>query len=903
MHHLFKFWLLFILIFTYISSSFGQTGCMPVDLKCEFHHNPLGIDRENPRLSWHMEDLRRGANQTAYRIQVASDSMALANGQANIWDTGKLTSGQSANIQYDGDQLASRTKYYWRVIVWDLQQIQSAPSAIATFETGFLHGLREWKGAWISDGKDIDYKPAPYFRKTFNIKGKIASARAYICGLGYFELSLNGNKVGDHLLDPGYTSFDKTVLYQTFDITGYLNSNENAIGVVLGNGWYNEQSKAVWYFDKAPWRERPKFILNIYIKYENGQEDLITSDTSWKTSSGPIIFNNIYSGEYYDARLEHAGWNTANFDDHNWENAKLAHAQSGKLLAQSMPPIRITKVVKPVKMVKINDTTYVYHMGINFAGLSQLTVSGQHGTMITLKHGEALYPDGRLDNKNISVHYRFEDSTEVAQTDRYILKGEGTEVYMPRFTYHGFRYVEVTSSKPVQLTINSLKGYQFHTDIERVGHFSCSNPLMNRIYEAGLLSYVSNLEGIPTDCPHREKNGWTGDGHIGAETGLFNYDGILLYEKWIRDFRDAQRGSGELPGIIPTSGWGYHWGNGPAWDSGLILIPYYLYLHYGDEYLITTYYENFKRYVDYLTFRSHDNLVDIGLGDWQPYKTETPVELTSSCYYYIDTHLLAKFARITGHAADELYYTQLAENIKTAINQKFLNSSNDTYANGSQTALSAALYQGVVPGGKLETVGEKLEVAVHANDDHLDVGLLGSKYLLNALTEAGDTELAYRVASQETKPSWGWWLLQGETTFQESWDLGPSRNHIMYGEIVAWMFKALAGINPDPEHPGFKNIIIKPGIVPGLNNVQASHQSVYGTIVSDWEKTRKGARVHLTIPANSTATIYLPVSEKQQVYESGQKLLSSTGQITLVSQNGGKVVYKVMAGDYYFEIK
>lgn len=891
-------WFFVILIFFH-GNIWGQPPCVPVDLQCEYQSHPLVIDQQNPRLSWKLKDNRKGAVQTGYQIMVASDPALLKNEKADIWNTGKINSSQSNAIHYQGKPLTSRRQYYWQVIVWDKDGKRSVPSAIGEWETGMFQ-LTDWKGSWISDGKDTTFEPAPYFVKDFDLHGKIKSARLYICGIGYYELHLNGQKVGDRVLDPGYTRFDKTNLYTAYDLTSQLQQGKNAIGVILGNGWFNEQSRAVWYFHKAPWRGRPQLLLNLFVKYTDGRTETIVSDTSWKVSTGSIVFNNIYSGEYQDNRLRKEGWDQPGFDHSAWPKARLVSSPGGELRGQLMPPIRIKKEIKPVSVRKFNDTTYLFDMGQNFAGWSRLAVSGKRGTVIHIKHGEVLYPDGRLNIQRISAHYRFADTTEKAQTDQFILNGNGTEIFQQHFNYHGYQYVEVTANDPVDLNINSITGLFMHTDVKDAGHFSCSDTLVNKIYDAGIWSYLSNLYGIPTDCPHREKNGWTGDGHIGAETGLFNFDGILLYEKWIGDFMDEQRKSGELPGIIPTSGWGYQWGNGPAWDAAIMMVPWYIYLYYGDATLIHKYYENYKRYVDYLTFRSENHLVNIGLGDWIPYKTKTPVELTSSCYYYTDAHLLSLFAKLNGQTEDAVHYAELADKIKGAINEKYLDRKTMTYANGSQTSLSAALYQQIVPDDLRDGIAGSLANAVKQNDSHLDVGLLGSKYLLNALSDNGYGDLAFTVASQRTKPSWGWWILQGMTTYQESWDLGPSRNHIMYGEIVAWMFKDLAGIQPDPDFPGFKNVILKPDFVNGLTHAEAMHETVYGTIRSSWKRTPDGIIYSIEIPANTTATVDLA---GKKLYENNNLVNNNSQDIHLIKNENSRMIYRVAAGKYEFKIK
>jgi alpha-L-rhamnosidase len=895
--------IIFFIFETLTFQSFGQNICKPIDLRCEYRCNPCGIDVAQPRLSWKIDDNRRGACQIACRILVAADSSLLSVGKADVWDSGKKHSSLTSSVRYDGHPLQADKQYFWRVIIWDKKGKACAPSAIASWNTG-LYDLKDWKGSWIDDGQNINFKPAPYFRKPFDVTKKIKRAFAYICGLGYYELSLNGKKIGDRMLDPGYTRFDKTALYASYDVTHFLQEGKDAIGVILGNGWYNEQSKAVWYFDKVSWRARPRLLFNLSIEYDNGEKEIISSDSSWKVSTGPIIFNNVYSGEKYDARLDQPGWNTVNFDDHSWKQATVILPHEGRVKSQLMPPIRVMEVIKPVTFTKINATTFLYDLGQNFAGVCKIYVTGEKGTVLKIKHGERLYSTGRLDNQLLNQYSRFDDPEEQGQTDTYILKGEGTEEYTPSFTYHGFRYVEITSDKPVELNKESLEGMVMHTDLTRVGNFECSNPLVNAIWIATNWSYLSNLFSIPTDCPHREKNGWTGDGHLASEFGLLNYDGILFYEKWINDFADEQRNSGELPGIIPSSGWGYSWGNGPAWDSGLLLIPWYLYQYYGDDELIRLHYENYKRYVDYLTYRSKDNLVDIGLGDWVTWKTETPVELTSSCYYYMDAFLLSEFSRLTGRTEKESYYKNLAFKIKDAINRKYLDKEKGIYANGSQTALSAALYFGIVPEELVKKVSSALAQSVKDNGNSLDVGLLGSKYLLNALSNTGHSNEAYLVASKDTQPSWGWWIKNGATTLHEDWKSKGSLNHIMMGEVSAWMTRTLAGINIDPENPGFKNSIIKPHFVAGLNHAKGSLNSIHGEIVSEWTRNAGEIILHLQIPANTTATVYLPESSEIKIVD-GRELLEakSTKEIQFLYRVKEFVVYRIVAGTYSFCIR
>ncbi|WP_332369822.1 family 78 glycoside hydrolase catalytic domain [Spirosoma telluris] len=525
-----------------------------MELQCEHLTNPLGIDAGAPRFSWRLEDVRSGAKQTAYKLVVGIDSSLVSQGKGGHWQSGKIPSNTQL-VTYSGVPLQPFTKYFWRLEVWDKDRKPST-SSVASFETGLMNS-GNWKGNWISDINDVTLKPAPYFRKPFEITKKIKSARAYIAAGGLYELYLNGQKIGSHRLDPMYTRYDRRTLYVTYDVTPQLQSGQNAIGVLLGNGWYNHQSAtAGWYFDKAPWRARPAFCLDLRITYVDGTIETISSGKDWKTALSPIVFNSIYTSEHYDGRLEQSGWNTVSFTDSSWKPAIDRSAPSTNIVAQSLYPIRLVEAIATRSMTKINDTTFVYDLGRNIAGISQFRAKGPSGMTFRLKHGERLYANGRVDLSNIDVYYRPVDNTAPFQTDVFILRGEGEETFTPHFNYKGFQYVEVTSSQPVELTKESLVGYFMHSDVPPIGQVSSSNPTLNKIWWATNNTYLSNLFGYPTDCPQREKNGWTGDAHITIETGLYNFDAITIYEKWLADHRDEQQPNGVLPAIIPTSGWG-----------------------------------------------------------------------------------------------------------------------------------------------------------------------------------------------------------------------------------------------------------------------------------------------------------------------------------------------------------
>jgi len=876
----------------FFANSYAVLPVKAVALKCEYLSNPIGIDAAQPRLIWQLADSRQGAKQTAWEIVTGTDSLAVSRGQGGDWQTGKVNS--SANlIPYAGKALQPYTKYYWSVSLWDKDGKKIETSAIANFETGLM-GMKNWKGFWINDDHDINTKPAAYFRKTFETGKKIKSARAYIAVAGLYELYINGKKIGNHRLDPMYTRFDRRNLYVSYDVTANLRSGKNAIGVILGNGWYNFQSIGVWDFERAPWRNRPAFCLDLRVTYDDGSVETITSDESWKSSLGAVTYNSIYTGEQYDARLEQSGWDTPDFDDKKWSGVSNRQAPSPNIVSQAMQPVRNVEQIACKTMRKINDTTYIFDMGRNIAGVSQITLKGDSGTIIRLTHAERLYKNGYPDQSNVDYFLSIPTrKSDPFSTDIYTLNGKGVETFMPKFNYKGFQYVEVISNKPISLTKESLVAYFMHSDVEATGSITSSSELVNKLWAASNASYLSNLVGYPTDCPQREKNGWTGDAHIASETGLYNFDGITIYEKWMADHRDEQQPNGVLPSIVPTDGWGYEWGNGPDWTSTIAIIPWNVYLFYGDPKLLSDCYGNIQRYVDHINELYPTGLTTWGLGDWAPVKSKTPVELTSSAYYYVDVNILAKAAKILGKADDYAKYSALAAKIKDAINAKYLNPKTAIYAEGYQTEQSVPLCWGIVPDSLKAKAAAHLADSVAANNYHLDVGILGAKAILNALSENGQAQTAYRLASQDTYPSWGWWIVNGATTLYENWNINAPRdlslNHIMFGEIDAWMYKALGGIKPDESEPGFKNVLLSPNFVAGLDHFEATHTGPYGKIISSWKRVGKGVKYSVTVPANSTASVNFP-NDGKQVYADGKKITTQSN-------------YQLQAGSYEFEIK
>lgn len=862
-----------------ISCNNHYENLRPIDLKCEHSVNPLGVDSEAPRFSWMIPQNSNAKKQSYYQIFVGTDSLGIVNNRSLVWNSGKIESDDNL-VVYKGEELASNTKYFWGVKFWNEKGNESKLSELASFQTG-IKG--DWSAKWITDTEDIEEKRAPYFKKEIKTVSPVARGTVYLASAGLHEISLNGKKVGDSFMNPAFTRFDKRVLYCTYDVTSLLKAN-NVIDIVLGNGWYNHQSTAVWDFHKAHWRARPRFMFQMEIEYKDGSTETIVSDNSWKTSFGKIQLNSIYTAEHID--------NNKNTGE--WKNAIEVASPTELLSSQQLPPVRKVEEYKAVSCSKINDRTYLFDFGQNMSGITKLRITGEEGTLIKVKHGEQLR-EGRIDNTGIEVHYRPSDDSDPFQTDVYILSGNGEEVFAPKFNYKGFQYAEVIADRKIQLNENSLKACFAHTDVEPVGTIESSNELISQIWKATNMSYLSNLYGYPTDCPQREKNGWTGDGQIAIETGLFNFDGVLVYEKWMDDHRDEQQEDGSLPAIIPTSGWGYTWANGPDWTSSMVLVPWNVYKFYGDKQILEKNYESMKAYVNKIRGVAKNNLTDWGLGDWVPIKSTSNIEFTSSIFYYTDALIVSKTASLLGKIDDAQKYEELSQKIYSAINNKYFHEERNIYASGTQTEMSMALFWGIVPLKNKQAVADNLVKSIVDNDTKLDVGLLGSKTILNALSQNGYADLAFKLVSSVEYPSWGYWIANGATTLYESWDISSeenlSLNHIMFGEIGAWYYKALGGINIDENKPGFKNIILRPHFVKGLNDIRVSHKGRYGTIISNWNKEADVVNYCVVIPPNSTAKLYFDSSVKQTILNGETHIQDSRLPVALD------------AGEYRFQIK
>ena len=660
---------------------------------------------------------------------------------------------------------------------------------------------------WIA-AKERENEDGSYLlRKTFEIKHEVKKAIINVIGLGYGVYSINGNRVTSDVLTTPFTRFDCRVLYNSYDVTSMLKKGKNAFGAYIGNGWYNTLG-STWNYEKSTWRHHPKLIVQLDIQYYNGSCELIVSDTSWKTNIGPSVFNHIRSGECYDARLEIEGWDLPEFDDDLWCKAVICRGAGGIILPAKLPPIRIIRTLDAKYLGK-----GIFDFGENTSGWVKIRVKGEAGTRIKIVYSERLDRYGNIDNHHICSF----TTGYLKQSDEYILKGIGAEEWEPNFVYHGFRYVKI-SDMPDDFQI---VGRVVHTDLKTVGDFECSDDMLNKIHQATRRSTLTNFHSIPTDCPHREQNGWTGDALISCEQSLMNFDMISAYSKWLDDFKDVQRPNGQLPGIIPTSNWGYNWGSGPAWDSALIFIPWHTYQLTGDKSLIVKMWNNMKLYMEYLNSMADEHIVDFGLCDWAPPEgsVKCPVAVTDTAFYYADCCVMAKCAEIMGE--NSVKYKTLAGNIKTAYRESFKNEELEK----SQTFLACGIYFGLYDEKEIPEKAVRLAQLVIDNNYHIACGTIGAKCIFSALSENGYAKIIYKMITNPTAPSYAFWINNGMTTLCETWSMEASLNHHMFSEVDYWFYKYVAGIRIFSD-----SILIKPCIELGLKKVKAKYRDIEVTI-------------------------------------------------------------------------
>jgi alpha-L-rhamnosidase len=879
-----------------VGYTYGAEGPEPpTDLRCEYLSNPIGIDVREPRFSWVLHHTARAQVQTAYQVLVSSRPEGVDRDTGDVWDSGKVALSDSIQVVYAGKPLASGQTYYWKVRYWDTAGNASPYSATAQFEMGLL-SRDEWKGQWIE---------GDMLRKELTLDGKIVRARAYVTALGYYELRINGEKVGRNVLDPAWTTYPKRVLYTTYDITRRLRSGKNALGAMLGGGWATLGER---FFDPdvGPYYKAPALLLQVNIELEGGRTVSVASDGSWRASKGPIVSDSVYDGEVYDARREIPGWDRPEFDDSTWSAAQAVEGSKGTLSAQMMPPIRVIDSMLPVSLSNPKPGVYVFDMGQNMSGWVQLRVQGSAGTQVTLRFAELVYPDGTINRENLEA---------AKSRDIYTLKGEGQETYEPRFTYHGFRYVEVTGYPGIP-SLDSLRGRVVHTAVGTVGSFVASKQILNDIQRLIHWSQLTNLFSVPTDCDQRnERQGWMGDAQATAEEAMMNFDMAAFYTNFIRDIRDAQAPDGQLPDTVPRK-----YGSIPGdlgWQTAYPLLCWYMWQQYGDRRILQENYEALKKYVEYLRSHAQDNVYRLHHeGDWVEV-AHTPGDYIADVWYYYDVSLFSRMAQLLGKTAEAASYGRVAAQIKEALNRTFFNANTGNYANGTQTANAMALFLDLVPKDHHDDVVDNLtNDIVYAHNTHVTSGFIGVKFVMPVLTATGHSDLAYELAAQTTYPSWGYMVEQGATTLWELWQkkTGPamnSQNHIMFGSVGAWFYNALGGINLSPDSVGYQHIRIAPQVVEDLHWASASVETLRGTVSSSWSHSPGVITLEVAIPVNSDAQVVVPAEEQMTdvairegdrvVWEKGHYVSGDPG-LTGATQDGRAIIFQVGSGQYSFRL-
>jgi alpha-L-rhamnosidase len=866
-----------------VAAVFGQAvaaePAAPSRLRCEYLDNPMGIDMPHPRFSWVLEHSGRGERQTAYQVTVSSAPDASTSDQ---WDSGKVANAQSAQVAYQGRPLVSGRTYYWRVRWWDKEGAASPWSRTARFDTGLLD-RGEWKGRWIGGAGQL--------RKEFDLKARPARARIYLAGLGYYELRINGRKAGDHVLDPGWTTWEKRVLYTVYDVTSLLRQGPNAVAVMLGEGWYKNRA----------------LLMQLTVELEGGGRIEVVTGPDWKAHAGPIVSDSVYDGEKYDARLATPGWDRPGYDDAGWKPAAAVEAPAGVLSAQLMPPIRVVDTIVPLKLSSPRPGVWIYDLGQNFSGWVRLRVAGPRGARVRLRHSELLYDDGTLNVENLR---------RATATDSYTLTGGGEEeIYEPRFTYHGFRYVELTGY-PGTPRLDSVRGRVVHSAVSPAGGFSSSKEILNRIQRMIVWGVASNLHGIPTDCNQRdERQGWLADAHLAAEAAMLNFDMAAFYTNFLRDIRDIQGADGSLTDTVPHRNG--HRPADPAWGAAYPLLAWYMYEYYGDRRILEEHYDGIKAWADLQRTQAKDGILSYSFyGDWVPI-VKTPGDLVSTVYYYWSADIVARVAEILGKTGDAAAYRRLAGEIAAAFNRRFLDPATGAYVPATQTAQILPMFTGIAPESSRAGLYRWLrDDIVYGHDTHLTTGILGAKYLMPLLTAMGGSDLAYDLAAQTTYPSWGYMAENGATTLWELWQnkTGPSmnsHNHPMFGSVGAWFYNALAGINPDLSRPGFERLRIAPQVVRDLKWVSGTVETLRGTVAVNWRRGDESLAIDVTIPGGSDAEIHIPKPQSgpatvteggRAVWQDGRYQGGVPG-IASARETASEIIIEAGSGNYALEIK
>jgi len=911
----------------------------------EYAETPLAIGTRTPRFSWEVPLAGRNRRQSAYQVLVATEAERLSPGQADMWDSGRIESPQSVNVPYAGAELHSNADYVWTVRLWDEAGEAVESSRVERFGTA-LFDAADWAGQWIGLGDPdepiadpdtfqqdrvapataaVEPDPrAPLLRKEFQIAKPVRRARAFVCGLGLFELRLNGEKVGDDVLATPRTEFRKRVLYATYDITESLAVGANAVGLILGNGWFNGQ-KSYWGW-QMQWYGSPRAIVQIEIEFEDGSRQRVVTDGSWQGDFSPITANCLYDGEACDARLEQPGWDRPGFDAGCWRDANVVPAPGGKLAPTTHEPERVTETLRPASLREPQPGVFVFDLGRNIAGWVRLRVrGGQAGTAVKLRYAEAVHDTGMINPAS---------QNRAKQEDNYILGGAGEEVYEPRFTYHGFQYVEVTGY-PGTPEIDAIEGRFARVAVPQTGSFECASEFINNIHRCTLASQLCNIQmGVPTDDTQRpERLGWGADAWGTAVEAMLNLWMPRLYAKWIGDFRDQQDETGMVGMIAPQAGSE----EDLVWSAAFVLIPWWQYVHYGDVRILEENYPALRRYIEYLqatgvkevATAAPDDVINalmwrsgkaarfpaeadrghLQISQWGDHlataegaasRAGLPLSIATA-FYYLDVTTMAQIAAALGHADDAESYLDLAGRIRDAFNDRFFDANVGYYDTGVQSAQAWPLAFGLVPDDQRRRVFRYLRGSVADRQRRLTTGYVGTKYVIEALAAGGADEVVWKLANATDYPSWGYMLRKNRTTSCERWDgEGGSFNHAPLGAAIdEWFYWGLAGIRPDETAPGFEGILFKPYLPADLDWARASVRTVRGMVVSDWRKDGASATLSVTVPANSTATVHIPAGDPEQITESGVPCTKAS-DVTLLRSEDGETLFAVGSGRYRF---